>query len=74
MQESNGKGGIGAKVESVPERRSIVLLYRSKGEASVVPLADFLKPNKPARFGEMTATEYLDFKNKFTFGNIKERY
>ncbi|MCJ1386801.1 hypothetical protein MMC17_009928 [Xylographa soralifera] len=73
MQESDGKGGIGAKVETVPERRSIVLLYRSKGEASVAPLADFVKTDKPAQFGEMTATEYLNFKNKLTFGNIKER-
>ncbi|MCJ1282470.1 hypothetical protein MMC26_001793 [Xylographa opegraphella] len=67
-----GGGGGAAEGEMVPGRRSVVLLYRARGEASVAPLPAFVTPDAPARFGEMTATEYLKVKNKLTFGDVVE--
>ena len=70
MREANEEAG---SEEIVPERRSIVMLYRAKGETSVGPLADFVNSDQPARFSEMTALEYLAVKNKLTFEDVSNQ-
>ena len=63
--------GDSATEDVVPERRSIVMLYRAKGETSVGPLPEFVTPKRPAKFDEMNAADYLALKNNLTFGNVE---
>ena len=65
----NGVAEAAEEDDVVPERRSVVMLYRADGKTSAGPLSDFVTEERPARFEDMTAAEYLALKNRLTFGD-----
>lgn len=42
----------------VPQRRSAVFFFKAHRDVSVGPLAEFVSPNRPAKYEEMTALQF----------------
>lgn len=57
VAEDGATGGV------APERFSTVLFHRPSAGISVGPLPEFVSPDRPAQFEDMTALEYLKAEN-----------
>jgi len=51
-------------LKTVPERRSAVMFYRAPPTASLGPLPYFVNASNPARYEQVTASEYLKQHNR----------
>jgi isopenicillin N synthase-like dioxygenase len=56
------------KAESTPPRRSIVFFFRASGDKSAGPLPQFVSASQPARYDEITVSEYNQSRNVLQYG------
>lgn len=56
------------KSGSIPTRRSTVFFFRASGDKSAGPLPQFVSASQPARYDEITVSEYNQRRNMAMYG------